>query len=318
MARTAVVTGATGLLGSQVLLAFERAGWEVIGTGFSRASNKIRKLDIIDASAVSALLDEVKPQVVVHCAANRFPDKCEANPEAARALNVEATRMLAHSTSSRKILLIYISTDYVFPGRQGDAPYESDAPTNAPNLYGQTKLDGEAATIQENEETKLGVVLRVPVLYGSADSPGQSAVNVLLDKVWKAQEKNAKIEMDDWAQRYPTNTEDVGRVCSDIAAKYIEASAAERTGLPKILQFSSEDRYTKYEICQLMAEILGLPLDGLVAVKEGSTPGAGVQRPYDTHLSTKALKDLGIPIWTQDFKGWWYVFVAAVGNILMC
>lgn len=203
--------------------------------------------------------------------------------------------------------MIYLSTDYVFAGKPGEAPYESHASTQPPNLYGQTKLDGEKVALEECKETYLGVVLRVPVLYGAANDPNESAVNILSDNVWKAQEKNTKIEMDDWAQRYPTNTEDVGRVCKDIAIKYTEASEAERAQMPKVLQFSSEDRYTKYEICQVMAEILGLPLDGMVAVKEGNIPGAGVQRPYDTHLSTKVLKDLGVEVWTQDFKAWWYV-----------
>lgn len=59
----------------------------------------------------------------------------------------------------------------------------------------------------------LGVVLRVPVLYGDAEMPSESAINVLMDTVWKAQEADAKINMDHWALRYPTNTEDVGRVC---------------------------------------------------------------------------------------------------------
>ena len=58
-----------------------------------------------------------------------------------------------------------------------------------------------------------GVVLRVPVLYGEAESPGESAVNVLMESVWKAQEGGAGVKMDAWALRYPTNTEDVGRVC---------------------------------------------------------------------------------------------------------
>ena len=240
-------------------------------------------------------------------AANRFPGKCDADPEGARALNVEATSSLAKAASSRGIFLIYISTDYVFPGKPGDAPYESHSPTQAPNLYGQTKLDGEKVILEKFKDTHLGVVLRVPVLYGAANDPNESAVNILFDKVWKAQEKDAKIEMDDWAQRYPTNTEDVGRICKDVAIKYTEASESERAQMPTILQYSSEDRYTKYEICQMMAEILGLPLDGMVAVKEGNVPGTGVQRPYDTHLSTKALKDLGIDVWTQDFKAWWYV-----------
>jgi hypothetical protein len=57
------------------------------------------------------------------------------------------------------------------------------------------------------------VVLRVPVLYGPAESNAESAVNVLMDSVQKAQKEGVKISMDHWALRYPTNTEDVARVC---------------------------------------------------------------------------------------------------------
>ena len=89
----------------------------------------------------------------------------------------------------------------------------------------------------------------------------------------------------------------------DIAVKYL--GTTDRRGLPSVLQFSSEDRYTKYEICQLFGEIMGLPIDGIEANTEGNDPNASVQRPYDCHLSTKALKDLDINVSTQDFKGWW-------------
>lgn len=88
-----------------------------------------------------------------------------------------------------------------------------------------------------------------------------------------------------------------------MAAKYLETE--DKSTLPKILQFSSEDKYTKYEMCQLFAEIMGLPLDGMIANTEGNDPNASVQRPYDCHLSTKALKDLGINVATMDFTGWW-------------
>lgn len=112
--------------------------------------------------------------------------------------------------------MIYISTDYVFPGKPGDAPYQSDAQPAPTNLYGQTKLDGEHAILEEYKKAGkqgLGVVLRVPVLYGDAETPSESAVNVLMDTVWKSQEEGSKAKMDHWALRYPTNTEDVGRVC---------------------------------------------------------------------------------------------------------
>jgi S-adenosylmethionine synthetase len=92
-------------------------------------------------------------------------------------------------------------------------------------------------------------------------------------------------------------------VLEDVAAKYLETE--DKSALPKILQFSSEDRYTKYEICQLFGDIMGLPLDGMVGNTMGNDPNGSVQRPYDCHLSSQVLKDLGINVATMDFVGWW-------------
>lgn len=192
----------------------------------------------------------------------------------------------------------------MFPGTEGDAPYQADSETKPPNLYGELKRDGEQVVLQATKDTGLGVVLRVPVLYGTASSNSESAINTLIDSVWKAQDENAGIKMDDWALRYPTNTEDVARVCRDVVIKYVKAKEKLRE-LPKILQFSSEDRMTKYEICEKLAEVLGLPLSGMTPNKQGNDPNASVQRPYDTHLSTKVLKELGIDVSTMDFVAWW-------------
>ncbi|KAI9055138.1 hypothetical protein LZ554_000102 [Drepanopeziza brunnea f. sp. 'monogermtubi'] len=307
MTRKALITGATGLLGRQVVKAFERGGWDVKGTGFTRANPPtILKLDLGSEADVFAAIEELKPQVVVHCAANRFPDKCDSDPVGTRALNVEASASLARLCAASSILLIYISTDYVFPGLEGDAPYEATSTPSPPNSYGLTKWDGEKAVLAEYEKAGKqgwGVVLRVPVLYGNAGTPAESAVNVLMDAVYKAQEKGQGVKMDHWAIRYPTNTEDVGRVLQDVATKYL--STDDKSSLPTILQFSSEDKMTKYEICEIFAEIMGLPLDGMVANTEGNDPNASVKRPYDCHLSTKVLKELGINVATQDFTAWW-------------
>lgn len=233
-------------------------------------------------------------------AAERSPDKVSADPEAARKLNVQATKSLARACASRKILIIYISTDYVFAGRPGEAPYEADAQAAPTNLYGQTKLDGEIATLKEAGD--LAVVLRVPVLYGQADRNADSAINTLIDSVWKAQKQYVNIPMDDWAQRYPTNTEDVARVIKDIAERY---TSSDLKSLPRILHFTSEDKYTKYEICEIFADILGLPIVGIESNKQGNDPDSSTQRPFDTHLSTRALREIGIATWTQNFRDWW-------------
>ena len=231
---------------------------------------------------------------------------------------MQATSALTEATHSRKIVLIYISTDYVFPGTEGEAPYEADAPTRPPNIYGQTKLDGEEAVLQATQPAgsngpRLGVVLRVPVLYGHAGKPADSAVNVLLDTVTKASEPGAAAAtVDDWSLRYPTNTEDVGRVCKDVAERYF-AATEQQLQLPPVLQFSSEDRMTKYQMCGTFAEIMGVSMGKIKANKQGNDPKASVQRPYDTHLSTKVLQDLGIPVWTQNFTDWWYVLEHSSG-----
>lgn len=211
-----LVTGASGLLGRQVVRAFEQDGWSVTGTAFSRANGTtLRKVDLEDGSAVSAVLEDVQPTVVVHCAANRFPDKVDKDPQGTKRLNIDASKSLASLCAERNIVLIYISTDYVFPGTKGEAPYEADTKPSPPNLYGESKLDGEKAVLSTYGEAKTSgraVVLRVPVLYGQAEKPAESAVNTLLDTVNKVQDPNASAKMDHWSIRYPTNTEDVARV----------------------------------------------------------------------------------------------------------
>ncbi|KAI8933100.1 hypothetical protein NX059_009743 [Plenodomus lindquistii] len=306
-----LVTGASGLLGGQVQRQFDLDGWTAVGTAVNRIMPpEIIKLDILNHSEIERVLDEVKPKVIVHCAANRFPDSCTADPKAARQLNVDSSRALAEAAASRGIFLIYISTDYVFSGHPGEAPYKVDSPPNPPNVYGQTKLDGENAVLEiarkSGSKNKI-VVLRVPVLYGPANEPKDSAVNVLMSQLWASQSLEpgqSKIQIDDYALRYPTNTQDVGRVCRDIAKLYLDPLNAERD-LPSVLQFSSEDCMTKWQICQKFADIMGLPLDGMEPYKPEEKAADGTVRPYDCHLDTSVLKDLGIDVGTKDFVSWW-------------
>jgi S-adenosylmethionine synthetase len=98
--------------------------------------------------------------------------------------------------------------------------------------YGRTKLEGEQAVLEAATSMRAKnqvVVLRVPVLYGSCDEPKDSAVNVLMSQLWNAQQieqGQPKIQVDDYALRYPTNTQDVGRVCRDIAKLYLDPANA--------------------------------------------------------------------------------------------
>ena len=111
---------------------------------------------------MEAVFDDFRPDVVVHCAAERFPDRVDQDPERAKALNVETCSRLAAECAACGASLVYISTDYVFDGgvKSGVAPpYGADAPPMPVNFYGETKLAGERAVLAVPEAHP--VVLRV-------------------------------------------------------------------------------------------------------------------------------------------------------------
>lgn len=322
MSPSVAITGATGLLGRQVLKAFGDAGYQVVGTGLSRARPpQIQRVDLLREDELVKFLDETTPRMIVHCAADRQPDSCTRNPDAARRLNVAATSALASYAASKSIFLIYVSTDYVFPGQPGQAPFKAADEPSPTNIYGQTKHDGEKAVLHACKPGQ-AVVLRVPVLYGETDPKDahrESAVNVLIDALWKSQTKDAKVVMDDYAIRYPTNTADVARVCVDIAKLYTSVASSDppsetkASDLPRILQFTSEDSMTKWEMTQKLGDIMNLPVDNIYPDREsGKQPASdGTLRPYDCHLDTAELRNLGIDVSTVDFVAWWRRWLGA-------
>jgi len=71
--RTALVTGATGLLGRQITAALRDAAYTVIGTGLTRATPPLLRLDLSDSSAIAQTLDDMNPSLVVHCTSSPPP-----------------------------------------------------------------------------------------------------------------------------------------------------------------------------------------------------------------------------------------------------
>ncbi len=144
-----LITGASGLLGLN--LAMEAGlGHAVIGVdrnALPSAPFPLIQADLLDATAVGRLLDEARPEAVVHCAAIADIDACEANPDAAHRANAVMPRLIADACHRRNIRLVHISTDAVFSGRKTRAYTEEDTPDPL-GVYGITKLEGENAVLQ--------------------------------------------------------------------------------------------------------------------------------------------------------------------------
>lgn len=151
----ALVTGANGMLGQDLCPILEDAGYEVVETD-------IQNLDITDSKMVNKVLQEEKPDIVLHCAAYTNVDKAEEDLETARLINSIGTENLAKACKSIDATMVYISTDYVFDGK-GDAPYKPTDKTAPLNNYGLTKWEGEEA-VRNNLEKYY--ICRTSWLYG--------------------------------------------------------------------------------------------------------------------------------------------------------
>ena len=132
-----LVTGESGQLGHDVCRELRRRGIEHRGLSS-------KELDIRDGAAVQRMLEEYRPDAVIHCAAYTQVDRAEEEPEQCFAVNALGTRNIALACGAVGAKLLYISTDYVFPGT-GERPYEPEDETGPLSVYGKSKLEGDKA-----------------------------------------------------------------------------------------------------------------------------------------------------------------------------
>ncbi|SEI03778.1 dTDP-4-dehydrorhamnose reductase [Paracoccus alkenifer] len=100
--------------------------------------------DLTHPDACAALIHEAAPAAVINAAAYTAVDRAESDAETARLVNGEAPGAMAAACAGLGIPFLHVSTDYVFDG-SGTTPRPEDAPTGPLGVYGQTKLEGEAA-----------------------------------------------------------------------------------------------------------------------------------------------------------------------------
>ncbi len=152
-----LVTGAAGMLGRDVLARL--AGESVTAVAANRVA-----LDIADPALVHAALEFHRPAVVVNCAAWTAVDDAESQEEAALRVNGTGPEVLAAACREHGVVLLQVSTDYVFAG-DAQKPYPEDAAAGPRSAYGRTKLAGERAVLDTLPDT--GYVVRTAWLYGA-------------------------------------------------------------------------------------------------------------------------------------------------------
>jgi dTDP-4-dehydrorhamnose reductase len=170
-----LVIGGSGLVGSHILAAAQASGHAAVGTYRQQAQPGLESFDGADAARFEALLEQHRPDAVVHAAGWTWVDGCEDDPPRAMRENSEQPSALAARCALHGIRFCYVSTSYVFDGKAG--PYaETDTPCPI-NTYARSKWAGETGVMEATGGSAL--IPRVICVYGAESLRKNFAYQIL-------------------------------------------------------------------------------------------------------------------------------------------
>ena len=266
-----MITGAGGQLGQDCL--------QVFGAAHQVRALGHRELDITRQARVAETVENIRPDLIINCAAHTGVDACEAEEALARELNVSGPRFLAESAARRGSLLVHISTDYVFDGQKpiSEGYAETDEPGPL-SVYGKTKLAGEKAV---GEVTENHIILRTAWLYGIM---GHNFLKTMLRLACADPARELKVVNDQFGS--PTWSY---RLAQQIK-KLVEKDGR------GIYHATAEGVCTWYELAGFFLENMNVA-HRLVPCTSEEFPTAAV-RPRNSILENRRLKEAGINIMT--------------------
>lgn len=277
-----LLTGATGLLGYNLLNHLVRKGHEVVAT-YHRAPLGARvsgvewvDVDLERGQEAAEVVRGAGPDVIIHAAAYTDVDGCEVEKERAFRVNYLATRAIACSANKLGSFVVYVSTDYVFDGERGRYK-ESDVP-NPVNFYGLTKLLGEAAVLSALPESSL--VVRTSGLYGYSPTGKRNFGISALEGLLKGEEVRA------FYDQYLSPT-----YVHSLAEKVVEALEKRVAGVVHL----AGERLSRYEFAVLLARVLSVD-EALIKPVSVRDVKLVARRPRDSSLDTSRADGLGLSL----------------------
>jgi dTDP-4-dehydrorhamnose reductase len=225
------------------------------------------ELDITDDAAVARAVEQVRPAVVINCAAFHNVDLCETEEQQAFAVNATAVKRMAQRCADAEARLVHLSTNYVFSGDDAD-PYNEDAVPRPRTIYGISKLAGEHAALGYAPGA---LVVRGAGLYGLHGSASKGG-NFVTRMVTRARDAGA-IRMVADQRLSPTFT-------VDLAAAIVTALEA---GTEGVLHLTASGDCSWFEFTQEIVRMAAVEVD-LEAV-ETTRSGASADRPRNGVLS---------------------------------
>ena len=236
--RPFLVVGASGLVGGHLARVLAAAG-PVVATGHDQSGEGLVAFDIRDADAVRALVAEVQPVALLCPAAVSNVERCELEPEATRAINVDGTLALATAARDAGATFVFFSSEYVFDGAAG--PYAEDREVSPINEYGRQKVEVEQALPEVTGGDFM--IARVSCVYGH-----ERRRKNFVFQLWAALSEGREFRTPGDQIGTPTAAANAAEVVRDLLA------AGERG----VFHVAGAERMLRSDLARVAAEELGL------------------------------------------------------------
>ena len=279
-----LVTGANGQLGQSIqFIASIHQNIEFVYTDF-------QELDITNIENCKEVFSKHKPNYCINTAAYTAVDKAESESEKAHLINVVGAENLAKICKENNVVLVHISTDFIFDGKK-ETPYtELDIP-NPTGVYGQTKLDGEIA-IQNTWEKHF--IVRTSWVYS------QFANNFMKTMLRLGSERDSLSVVDDQIGT-PTNAVDL----AEVLLKIINSCHSELVSESNygVFNFSNEGQCSWFDFAKEIFELNNISIN-LQPIPTKSYPTPAKRPAYSVLDKSKIKNTFGIEIdnWETSLK----------------
>lgn len=241
----------------------------------------VDSLDITDKEQVDKVFSEFKPDLVLHGAAYTNVDGAETDEKTAFRVNEEGTRNLAQAAKAIGVKLVYISTDFVFDGEKGSL-YQEEDKTNALNVYGKSKLEGEKAVESVGGDY---IIARTAWLYGEN---GKNFVETMI----KLGQEKPELQVVDDQVGSPTYTKDLAQAVKQLVDK----------GASGTFHVVNKGECSWFEFAKEILRLAGINTP--VKAIKSTELARPAKRPAYTALDTDKLGKMGIEMrkWQAALK----------------
>ena len=273
MTKKVLVTGANGQLGKSIF----KCSSDYKNLEFTFVTRD--DLDLSHLATIDSYFQNKVFDIVINCAAYTAVDKAESEPDLANKINYHAVKKIGQICKDKNIILIQISTDYVFNGRNYKPYLETDE-TDPQNVYGDTKLKGENVLQEINPK---GMIFRASWLYSEY---GNNFVSTIL----RLGKEKGEVNVISDQIGTPTCASDLAEaILNVISASNFEAKSM----MSNIYHYSNEGSASWCDFAKAIFEISGLECK--VNPIKTVDYKAAAKRPYYSILNKdKARKEYGM------------------------